>query len=132
LDIVESNPFKYLSHLSLLIQPGTDGDVKTYLSQVTNELKKENENLRTKFQHVHSSLESEVLKLKSQIDAKEIEINRLRDEMRNESAQNSEKYFRDLSIEKEKLLQFQSELSSKYEVEKLDLEKRHREVIYKS
>jgi transcription initiation factor TFIID subunit TAF12 len=98
------------------------------LSEVTTELKKENETLRTKFQHVHSSLESEVTKLKSQLEARDVQVNSLREEMRSSASEKSEKYFRELSLEKEKLLHLQSELSTKFETEKLGTEKRHREV----
>jgi len=128
LDIVESNPFKYLSHVSLSIQPGSDADVKSYLSQVTTELKKENEVLRVKFQHVNSSLESEMSKLKSQLELKDLEVSELREGLRNEAAVNSEKYFRELAAEKEKLLKFQSDMNSKAEEDKKNLETSHREV----
>jgi hypothetical protein len=48
--------------------------------------------------------------------------------MRSSASEKSEKYFRELSLEKEKLLHLQSELSTKFETEKLGTEKRHREV----
>ena len=30
--IVETNPFKHLTHLALRLQPGSDADVKKYLA----------------------------------------------------------------------------------------------------
>ena len=39
LNVVETNPFKHLTHLSLKFVPGTDADVKKYLADCLKQLK---------------------------------------------------------------------------------------------
>lgn len=39
LNVVETNPFKHLTHLSLKFVPGSDTDVKKYLADCLKQLK---------------------------------------------------------------------------------------------
>ena len=39
LNVVETNPFKHLTHLSLKFVPGTDSDVKKYLADCLKQFK---------------------------------------------------------------------------------------------
>lgn len=39
LNVIETNPFKHLTHLSLKFIPGTDSDVKKYLADCLKQLK---------------------------------------------------------------------------------------------
>ena len=38
LSVVETNPFKHLTHLALKLQPGNDSDVKKYLAKCLKKL----------------------------------------------------------------------------------------------
>ncbi len=38
LSVVETNPFKHLTHLALKLQPGNDADVKKYLAKCLRKL----------------------------------------------------------------------------------------------
>lgn len=125
MDIVESNPFKYLCHLSLHINAGTDGEVKKYLCDVTSGLKKDYELLRDKYNHLMSSMESESARMKEQMDVKNGEIGHLRDQLHAQANSLSTKHFQDMTQEKEKLLKLQSELAAKFEYERSEMERRH-------
>ncbi len=125
LDIVESNPFKYLCHLSLHINAGTDGEVKKYLCDVTTTLKKDYQLLRDKYNHLVSSMETESERMKETIELKNEELHQLRDQLHTQANSLSTKHFEDMTQEKEKLLRLQSELASKFEHERNDLERRH-------
>lgn len=39
LNVIETNPFKHLTHLSLKFFPGTDSDVKKYLADCLKQLR---------------------------------------------------------------------------------------------
>lgn len=39
LNVIETNPFKHLTHLSLKFIPGTDSDVKKYLADCLKQLR---------------------------------------------------------------------------------------------
>ena len=39
MNIVETNPFKHLNHLSLKFMPGSDADVKKYLADCLKQFK---------------------------------------------------------------------------------------------
>lgn len=39
LNVIETNPFKHLTHLSLKFIPGTDSDIKKYLADCLKQLK---------------------------------------------------------------------------------------------
>ncbi|KAK2149873.1 hypothetical protein LSH36_433g02018 [Paralvinella palmiformis] len=43
LNVIETNPFKHLTHLTLKLLPGTDGDIKKYLAQCLKTLKTQSE-----------------------------------------------------------------------------------------
>jgi spindle assembly abnormal protein 6 len=129
LDIVESNPFKYLCHLSLHINAGTDGDVKKYLCDVTTSLKKDYQLLNDKYNHLVSTMEAESVRGKEQMETRNEEINQLRDQLHTQANSLSTKHFQDMTQEKEKLLKLQGELATKFEQERSDLERRHATVI---
>jgi len=128
LDIVESNPFKYLCHLSLQINAGSDAEVKKYLCDVTTTLKKEHQLLREKYTHLMSTMEDETTRLKSQLELKGRELGEIRDQLHAQANSLSTKHFEDMTQEKEKLLRLQSDLASKFEVEKSELDRRHNQV----
>jgi spindle assembly abnormal protein 6 len=131
LDIVESNPFKYLCHLSLQINAGTDAEVKKYLCDVTTGLKKDGQLLREKYNHLASTMEDETTRLKAQLEQRASELGELRDQLHAQANSLSTKHFQDMTQEKEKLLKLQSELATKFEVEKSDLDRRHCQVDWR-
>lgn len=128
LDIVESNPFKYLCHLSMIINPGTDTEVKKYLADVTSGLKKDCSLLNEKYSHLASTMEAEIIRLKKLLDQKNEELQQTREEMHSQASSLSQRHFQDLTGEKEKLLKLQSDLASKFESDRNETERRHAQV----
>lgn len=128
LDIVESNTFKYLCHLSLQINPGTDAEIKKYLADVTTHIKKEKALLEEKFSHMSSASDREIQHLKKLVGQKEEEVRQMREEMHSQASSLSNKHFQDMTSEKEKLLQMQSDLATKFESERHEIDRRHSQV----
>lgn len=56
LNIVETNPFKHLIHLSLKFIPGQDSDIKKYLADCLKQLKETNELLHQRLEHTNEDL----------------------------------------------------------------------------
>ncbi|ODM96961.1 Spindle assembly abnormal protein 6 [Orchesella cincta] len=129
LDIVESNPFKYLCHLSLQINPGTDTEVKKYLADVTTGLKKECGLWQEKYSHLSSAMETELTRVKGLLQLKNDELTKLRDDIHCQANSLSSKHFQDMTVEKEKLLKMQSDLASKFESERLEIDRRHSQAM---
>ncbi|CAL8094623.1 unnamed protein product [Orchesella dallaii] len=125
LDIVESNPFKYLCHLSLQINPGTDTEVKKYLADVTTGLKKDCGLWQEKYSHLSSAMETELKRVNELLQQKNDELTKLRDDIHSQANSLSSKHFQDMTVEKEKLLKMQSDLASKFESERLEIDRRH-------
>lgn len=125
MDIVESNPFKYLCHLSLKTSVGSDAEVKKYLCEVTSCLKKEIKLLQDKYSHLSSASSDEIDKLKNLLELKTEEINLMRNDMHAQTSSLVNKHFQEIAQEKEKILKIQSDISAKFETEKLEMEKRH-------
>ena len=56
LNVIETNPFKHLTHLSLKFIPGTDSDVKKYLADCLKQLKDTNALLQQRLEHTDTDL----------------------------------------------------------------------------
>ena len=56
LNIIEANPFKHLTHLSLRFVAGNDAAVKRYLAECLQEVKEQNAVLRERFRGIENDL----------------------------------------------------------------------------
>ena len=56
LNVVETNPFKHLVHLSLRFLPGNDKEIKKYLANCLLSLKVQDTHLDNRGRHVHYQL----------------------------------------------------------------------------
>ena len=56
LSIIEANPFKHLTHLSLRFVAGNDVAVKKYLAECLREVNEQNATLRDRFKTMESDL----------------------------------------------------------------------------
>lgn len=131
LDIVESNPFKYLCHLSLQINPGSDAEVKKFLCDVTTSLKKDHVHLQEKYNHLASTMEAEIIRLKTLYETKCTEFDQLRDEVYSQKSSMTSKHFQELAEEKEKLMRLQSDMVTKFDQERTETEKQNKQVSSK-
>ncbi|ORX58519.1 hypothetical protein BCR36DRAFT_457362 [Piromyces finnis] len=129
LQIIETNSFKHITHLSLNFIPGNDTSIKKYLSNLVKETKLENKNLKAKF-------EKSVTQLTGQLSSSENRISELTAEVENLKLTNSEtvsklkvQYSEDLLKIKEQMLKEREELRVSLEKDKTQLEEKYNEML---
>ncbi|TRZ01445.1 hypothetical protein DNTS_023544 [Danionella cerebrum] len=99
LNIVETNAFKHLTHLSLKLLPGSDADIKKYLASCLSSLKTLSEKSR--------------------------ELDKLRSEWTSQTSSLSSQHMQDLTAEREKALETQTRLQQQNEQLRQELESSH-------
>uniref|UniRef100_A0A7M4EUZ8 Spindle assembly abnormal protein 6 homolog n=1 Tax=Crocodylus porosus TaxID=8502 RepID=A0A7M4EUZ8_CROPO len=96
LNIVETNPFKHLTHLSLKLLPGSDSDIKKYLALCIQNLKA--------------------------LAEKSKDLHKLQNEWTAQTTSLTNKYTQEITAEKEKVLQIQTQYQLQQEQQKREIE----------
>ncbi|KAF7470520.1 spindle assembly abnormal protein 6-like [Marmota monax] len=104
LNVIETNPFKHLTHLSLKLLPGNDVEIKKFLAGC--------------------------LKCSKTLSEKIQELEKLRNEWESHTASLTNKHSQELTNEKEKALQVQVQYQQQHEQQKKDLEILHQRNIH--
>lgn len=125
LDVVETNPFKHLTHLSLRFVQGSDADVKKYLATCLKSLKDSKERVESLLQSTEGSLRKQLAQAQESLACKSAELERVKCDWKDHAAALNARLAQDVSVEREKALQIQSELQVKYERELRDMEYKH-------
>ncbi|XP_034355786.1 spindle assembly abnormal protein 6 homolog isoform X2 [Arvicanthis niloticus] len=125
LNVVETNPFKHLIHLSLKLLPGNDIEIKKFLAGCLKCSKEEKLSLTKSLDDVTRQLHitQETLSEKMQ------ELEKLRSEWSSHTASLTNKHSQELTTEKEKALQTQVQYQQQHEQQKKDLEALHQRNI---
>jgi len=121
LNIIETNMFKQLTHLSLRLRSANDEIVKKHLAEKLREYKAGNEDLDEKLRHCEESLQSrtaEYYEVSRQLENLKSELDRKLEDRR---LQEQEK----LTALKEQMLENQSKMQNSYEQEKKSLEEKY-------
>ncbi|XP_052035322.1 spindle assembly abnormal protein 6 homolog isoform X1 [Apodemus sylvaticus] len=126
LNVVETNPFKHLIHLSLKLLPGNDVEIKKFLAGCLKCSKEEKLSLTKSLDDVTRQLHitQETLSEKMQ------ELEKLRSEWASHTASLTNKHSQELTTEKEKALQTQVQYQQQHEQQKKDLEALHQRNIH--
>ncbi|KAJ6658406.1 hypothetical protein lerEdw1_020110 [Lerista edwardsae] len=103
LNVVETNPFKHLTHLSLKFIPGNDAEIKKFLATCLKSMKSLSEKSR--------------------------ELDKLRNEWASNTASLNNKHTQELTNEREKALQAQAQYQQQNEQQKTDLESLHQKTV---
>uniref|UniRef100_A0A674J8S0 Spindle assembly abnormal protein 6 N-terminal domain-containing protein n=1 Tax=Terrapene triunguis TaxID=2587831 RepID=A0A674J8S0_9SAUR len=103
LNVVETNPFKHLTHLSLKFLPGNDAEIKKFLAIC--------------------------LKCIKSLSEKSRELDKLRSEWTSHTTMLTNKHTQELTNEKEKALQVQTQYQQQHEQQKKELENLHQKSI---
>ncbi|NP_001039141.1 spindle assembly 6 homolog [Xenopus tropicalis] len=122
LNIIETNPFKHLIHLSLKLLAGSDSDVKKYLATCIKNLKLENCTLKEKLQKSEEELSKRLGVTQQALADKCKELDKLRNEWASQTSLLTSKHTQEISAEREKALQVQSQYQLQYEQQKKELE----------
>ncbi|KAK3784496.1 hypothetical protein RRG08_004679 [Elysia crispata] len=128
-NIVETNPFRHLNHLSLKFLPGSDADIKSHLADCLKQMKETNSLIQHKFEHTASDLSRQLQDAKEQLVIKSSELDSLKLEWSSRVNDVSSKHKEELALEREKNIQFQSSLQVRFEKERRELEQAQSKLV---
>ncbi|XP_075048022.1 spindle assembly abnormal protein 6 homolog [Mixophyes fleayi] len=122
LNIIETNPFKHLIHLSLKLLEGNDSDVKTYLANCMKNLKLENCVLKKTLQKSEEDSCQKLCVTQQALAEKCKELDKLRNDWTSQTSLLSSRHTQEITSEREKVLQLQTQYQLQSEQQKKELE----------
>ncbi|XP_053490439.1 spindle assembly abnormal protein 6 homolog isoform X1 [Ictalurus furcatus] len=125
LNIVETNAFKHLTHLSLKLLPGSDVEIKKYLATCLAAMKEEKEQLQQKLKKTEEDLTRQLNYAQQTLSEKSRELDKLRSEWTSQTTTLSSRHTQDLTAEREKALEIQTRLQQQNEQLRRELEATH-------
>ncbi|XP_072271120.1 spindle assembly abnormal protein 6 homolog isoform X3 [Pyxicephalus adspersus] len=129
LNIIETNPFKHLVHLSLKLLEGNDSDVKKYLANCIKSLKSENYVLKGTLQKSEEELSQKLSVTQQALAEKCKELDKLRNEWTLQTSLLTSRQAQEIAAEKEKLSQLQAQYQFQHEQQKKELESSNNRTI---
>ncbi|KAG9486865.1 hypothetical protein GDO78_006975 [Eleutherodactylus coqui] len=122
LNVIETNPFKHLVHLSLKLLEGNDSDVKKYLANCVKSLKMENCVLKGKLQKSEEDFYQKLSLAQQALEEKSKELANLRSEWTSQTSLLTNRHTQEITAEREKVLQMQTQYKHQYEQQKREME----------
>nr|XP_025043669.1 spindle assembly abnormal protein 6 homolog [Pelodiscus sinensis] len=122
LNVVETNPFKHLTHLSLKLLAGSDSDIKKYLAICIKNLKMENNILEDKLQKSEEGLLKRLTVTQQALAEKSKELDKLQNEWMSQTTSLTNKYSEEITAEKEKVLQVSRTHQLQHKQQKREME----------
>ncbi|NXT02268.1 SAS6 protein, partial [Jacana jacana] len=129
LNVVETNPFKHLTHLSLKFLPGNDAEIKKFLASCLKCLKEDKTMLEEKLRKTEEDLTRQLSYTQQSLSEKSRELDKLKNEWTSHTAALTSKHTQELTNEKEKTLQAQAQYQQQHEQQKKELENLHQKSI---
>ncbi|KAK1163958.1 hypothetical protein AOXY_G15926 [Acipenser oxyrinchus oxyrinchus] len=129
LNIVETNAFKHLTHLSLKLLHGTDVEIKKYLAICLTCVKDERLLLEQKLQKTEEDLSRQLSYTQQTLSEKSRELDRLRSEWTSQTTALSNKHSQELTSERERALEAQTKYQQQCEQQRRELESLHQKNI---
>nr|XP_041573884.1 spindle assembly abnormal protein 6 homolog isoform X2 [Taeniopygia guttata] len=129
LNVVETNPFKHLTHLSLKFLPGTDTEIKKFLANCLKCLKEDKRMLEEKLKKTEEDLTRQLSYTQQSLSEKSRELDKLKNEWTAYTTALSNKHSQELTSEKERALQAQTQYQQQHEQQKKELENLHQKSI---
>ncbi|XP_041125895.1 spindle assembly abnormal protein 6 homolog isoform X2 [Polyodon spathula] len=129
LNIVETNAFKHLTHLSLKLLHGTDVEIKKYLAICLACVKDERLLLEQKLQKTEEDLCRQLSYTQQTLSEKSRELDRLRSEWMSQTTALSNKHSQELTSERERALEAQTKYQQQSEQQRRELESLHQKNI---
>jgi len=131
LHVVETNPFKHLTHLSLKFLPGSDAEVKKYLATCLKNLQDEKQMLERCLASTEADLQQKLSSCQEVLAIKTRELNSVQSDCSVKSSQLENKHAQELTAEREKSLQMVTANQQKFEREKREMEQNHQTQVMK-
>uniref|UniRef100_A0A8C5RSB7 Spindle assembly abnormal protein 6 homolog n=1 Tax=Laticauda laticaudata TaxID=8630 RepID=A0A8C5RSB7_LATLA len=129
LNVVETNPFKHLTHLSLKFLAGNDAEIKKFLASCLKSIKEEKLLLEEKLSRTEENLTRQLNYTQQNLSEKSRELDNLRSEWASKTASLNSKHTQELSNEREKTLQAQAHYQQQNDQQKRDMENLHQKTV---
>ncbi|KAM6066026.1 spindle assembly abnormal protein 6 homolog isoform 3-T3 [Chlamydotis macqueenii] len=129
LNVVETNPFKHLTHLSLKFLPGNDAEIKKFLASCLKCLKEDKIMLEEKLRKTEEDLTRQLSYTQQSLSDKSRELDKLKNEWTSYTTALTNKHTQELTNEKERTLQAQAQYQQQHEQQKKELENLHQKSI---
>ncbi|XP_031553900.1 spindle assembly abnormal protein 6 homolog isoform X2 [Actinia tenebrosa] len=129
LNVIETNPFKHLTHLSLRFLAGNDTEIKKYLADCLKKIKEEKLSLENRLSSTEQDLRQRLESCQEVLNSKSKQLDTLQAEFSAKSNELSNKYAQELTEEKQRILQMKSQTMQEFERERKSLEQSHRNVV---
>ncbi|NXW95075.1 SAS6 protein, partial [Alopecoenas beccarii] len=129
LNVVETNPFKHLTHLSLKFLPGNDAEIKKFLASCLKCLKEDKMMLEEKLKKTEENLTRQLSYTQQSLSEKSRELDKLKNEWTSYTTALTNKHTQELTNEKERALQAQAQYQQQHEQQKKELENLHQKSI---
>ncbi|XP_061095155.1 spindle assembly abnormal protein 6 homolog isoform X2 [Conger conger] len=125
LNVIETNAFKHLTHLSLKLLHGTDLEIKKYLAICLSCVKEEKRLLEQKFKRTEEDLTRQLSYTQQTLAEKSRDLDRLRSEWTTQTSALSNQHCQELTSEREKALELQTALQQQSEQLRREVESAH-------
>ncbi|XP_069823658.1 spindle assembly abnormal protein 6 homolog [Dendropsophus ebraccatus] len=122
LDVVETNPFKHLTHLSLRLLPANDMEVKTYLATCLKCIKEEKMTLQHKLRKTEEDLSRQLIGAQQSLSERSIELENLRSDSTAKITSLKSQHTAELTSEREKAQQAYAQLLQQHEQQRKEFE----------
>ncbi|NXX87210.1 SAS6 protein, partial [Urocolius indicus] len=129
LNIVETNPFKHLTHLSLKFLPANDAEIKKFLASCLKCLKEDKMMVEEKLRKTEDDLSRQLSYTQQSLSEKSRELEKLKAEWASYTTTLTNKHTQELTNEKERVLQAQAQYQQQQEQQKKELENLHQKSI---
>uniref|UniRef100_A0A8V5GCA9 Spindle assembly abnormal protein 6 homolog n=1 Tax=Melopsittacus undulatus TaxID=13146 RepID=A0A8V5GCA9_MELUD len=129
LNVVETNPFKHLTHLSLKFLPGNDAEIKKFLASCLKCLKEDKLMLEEKLRRTEEDLTRQLSYTQQSLSERNRELDKLKHEWTSHTTALTSKHTQELTNEKERALQAQAQYQQQHEQQKKELENVHQKSI---
>ncbi|XP_071952935.1 spindle assembly abnormal protein 6 homolog isoform X2 [Antedon mediterranea] len=129
LSVIQTNAFKHLTHLSLKLLPGMDGDVKKYLADCLKNLKDEKHNLESKLKETEADLSQRLRQTQEALSACRSELDSLKLEWSSRLSNLTAEHSNELLIERKMAVEKQTDYQTRVEREKCEMEENYRKKL---
>ncbi|XP_029473917.1 spindle assembly abnormal protein 6 homolog isoform X3 [Rhinatrema bivittatum] len=122
LNIIETNPFKHLTHLSLKLLAATDDDIKKYLATCIKNLKVENHTLEERLYKSEEELSKRLSITQQALAERSKELDKLQNEWTSQTSLLTNRHAEEIAAERAKALQIQAQHQIQCEQQKKEME----------
>ncbi|XP_071811056.1 uncharacterized protein [Apostichopus japonicus] len=124
LAIIETNPFKHLTHLTLKVKPGSDTEVKRFLAKCLKQLQEEHRQVQSHLQMTESSLKRQLQQNQEALADKSQELEKLKGQWQSHTDSITARHNQQLAEERERATKMQRDLDQSHLRQKQEMENR--------